>query len=59
MTISDPIAGLAEMRTLIETPGSVAMLDFAFAGTRGQRPADFATMPKFRIFTALIVLGAW
>jgi 2-polyprenyl-6-methoxyphenol hydroxylase-like FAD-dependent oxidoreductase len=50
----DPIAGLAptffaEMQTLIETPWSVAMLDFAFPGTRGQRPADFETTLKFAI----------
>jgi 2-polyprenyl-6-methoxyphenol hydroxylase-like FAD-dependent oxidoreductase len=50
----DPIAGLAptffaEMQTLIETPWSVAMLDFAFPGTRGQRPADFETTLKFGI----------
>jgi 2-polyprenyl-6-methoxyphenol hydroxylase-like FAD-dependent oxidoreductase len=50
----DPIAGLAstffaEMQTLIETPWSVAMLDFAFPETRGQRPADFETTLKFAI----------
>jgi hypothetical protein len=50
----DPIAGLAptffaEMQTLIETPWSVAMLDFAFPHTRGQRPADFETTLKFAI----------
>jgi hypothetical protein len=42
----DPIAGLAstffaEVQPLIETPWSVAILDFAFPNTRGQRPADF------------------
>ena len=51
---NDPIAKLAptffaEMQTLIETPWSVAMLDFAFSGTRGQRPADFDTTLKFAI----------
>ena len=46
MTISDLIAGLAEMQTLIETPWSVATLVFAFPGTCGQRPADFGTMLK-------------
>ena len=51
---SDPIAGLAptffaEMQTLIETPWSVAMLDFAFPHTRGRRPADFETTLKFAI----------
>jgi 2-polyprenyl-6-methoxyphenol hydroxylase-like FAD-dependent oxidoreductase len=51
---SDPIAGLAstffaEMQTLIETPWSVAMLDFAFPETRGQRPTDFETTLKFGI----------
>jgi hypothetical protein len=51
---SDPIAGLAktffaEMPKLIETPWSVAMFDFAFPGTRGQRPADFETTLKFGI----------
>jgi 2-polyprenyl-6-methoxyphenol hydroxylase-like FAD-dependent oxidoreductase len=50
----DPIAGLAstffaEMQTLIETPWSVAMLDFAFPETRGQRPADFEMTLKFGI----------
>jgi 2-polyprenyl-6-methoxyphenol hydroxylase-like FAD-dependent oxidoreductase len=50
----DPVAGLAptffaEMQTLIETPWSVAMLDFAFPETRGQRPADFETTLKFGI----------
>jgi 2-polyprenyl-6-methoxyphenol hydroxylase-like FAD-dependent oxidoreductase len=50
----DPIAGLAstffaEMQPLIETPWSVAMLDFAFPETRGQRPADFETTLKFGI----------
>jgi 2-polyprenyl-6-methoxyphenol hydroxylase-like FAD-dependent oxidoreductase len=50
----DPIAGLAstffaEMQTLIETPWSVAMLDFAFPETRGQRPTDFETTLKFGI----------
>jgi 2-polyprenyl-6-methoxyphenol hydroxylase-like FAD-dependent oxidoreductase len=51
---SDPIAALApaffaEMQTLIETPWSVAILDFAFPDTRGQRPADFQTTLKFGI----------
>jgi 2-polyprenyl-6-methoxyphenol hydroxylase-like FAD-dependent oxidoreductase len=51
---SDPIAGLAptffaEVQTLIETPWSVAVLDFAFPDTRGQRPADFETTLKFGI----------
>ena len=50
----DPIAGLAptffaEVQTLIETPWSVAMLDFVFPDTRGQRPADFETTLKFGI----------
>jgi 2-polyprenyl-6-methoxyphenol hydroxylase-like FAD-dependent oxidoreductase len=49
---SDPIAALAptffaEVQTLIETPWSVATLDFAFPDTRGQRPADFETMLRF------------
>ena len=52
--VSDPIAGLApsffsEMQALIETPWSVALFDFAFPETRGQRPADFETMLKFGI----------
>ncbi|HLZ03135.1 MAG TPA: hypothetical protein VKR55_13435 [Bradyrhizobium sp.] len=38
-----------EIQTLIETPWSVAMLDFAFPETRGQRPADFETTLKFGI----------
>jgi 2-polyprenyl-6-methoxyphenol hydroxylase-like FAD-dependent oxidoreductase len=51
---SDAIAALApaffaEVQTLIETPWSVAMLDFAFPDTRGQRPADFETRLKFGI----------
>src|SRR4029078_8191214 len=51
---SNPIAGLgpaffAEVQTLIETPWSVASLDFVFPDTRGQRPADFETTLKFGI----------
>jgi 2-polyprenyl-6-methoxyphenol hydroxylase-like FAD-dependent oxidoreductase len=51
---SNPIAGLApaffaEIQTLIETPWSVAILDFVFPDTRGQRPADFETTLKFGI----------
>jgi 2-polyprenyl-6-methoxyphenol hydroxylase-like FAD-dependent oxidoreductase len=50
----DPIAGLApaffkEIPALIETPWAVALLDFAFPGTRGQRPADFERTLKFGI----------
>jgi 2-polyprenyl-6-methoxyphenol hydroxylase-like FAD-dependent oxidoreductase len=50
----DPIAQLAprffaEMQALLETPWSVAMLDFVFPDTRGQRPADFAATLKFGI----------
>ena len=57
----DPIAALApaffaEVQTLIETPWSVAMLDFAFPDTRGQRPADFETTLRFG--TALTKLAA-
>jgi 2-polyprenyl-6-methoxyphenol hydroxylase-like FAD-dependent oxidoreductase len=57
----NPIAGLApaffaEIQTLIETPWSVAILDFAFPDTRGQRPADFETTLKFG--TALTRLAA-
>jgi 2-polyprenyl-6-methoxyphenol hydroxylase-like FAD-dependent oxidoreductase len=49
---SDPIAGLApaffaEVPTLLETPWSVATLDFIHPSTRGQRPADFETRLKF------------
>jgi hypothetical protein len=45
---SNQIAWLAsafftEVQTLIETPWSVATLDFVFPDTRGQRPADFET----------------
>jgi len=48
----DPIAALApaffaEMQALIETPWAVAILDFVFPETRGQRPADFETALKF------------
>jgi 2-polyprenyl-6-methoxyphenol hydroxylase-like FAD-dependent oxidoreductase len=51
---SDPIAGLAptffaEVQTLIETPWSVATLDFVFPDTRGQRPAEFEATLKFGI----------
>lgn len=57
----DPIAGLAptffaEMQALLETPWAVAMLDFVFPETRGERPADFATTLKFG--TALTRLAA-
>ena len=49
---SNPIAGLAptffaEVQTLLERPWSVAILDFVFPDTRGQRPADFETTLKF------------
>jgi 2-polyprenyl-6-methoxyphenol hydroxylase-like FAD-dependent oxidoreductase len=51
---SNPIAAMgpaffAEVQTLIETPWSVAILDFVFPDTRGQRPADFETTLKFGI----------
>jgi 2-polyprenyl-6-methoxyphenol hydroxylase-like FAD-dependent oxidoreductase len=51
---SNPIAGLArtffaEVQALIETPWSVAILDFAFPDTRGQRPANFESTLKFGI----------
>ena len=57
----DPIATLApaffaEVQALIETPWSVAMLDFAFPDTRGQRPADFETTLRFS--RALMQLAA-
>jgi hypothetical protein len=39
----------AELQALLETPWSVAALDFAFPETRGQRPADFETTLKFGI----------
>ncbi len=50
----DPIADLAprffaEMDALLETPWSVAMLDFVFPETRGKRPADFEATLKFGI----------
>jgi 2-polyprenyl-6-methoxyphenol hydroxylase-like FAD-dependent oxidoreductase len=50
----DPIAGLApaffaEVQALIETPWSVAVLDFVFPDTKGQRPADFETTLRFGI----------
>ena len=50
----DPIAGLApaffaEVQALIETPWSVAILDFVFPDTRGQRPADIETTLRFGI----------
>jgi hypothetical protein len=37
------------VQPLLETPWSVATLDFAFPDTRGQRPADFETTLKFGI----------
>jgi hypothetical protein len=40
-------AFFTQMQSLIETPWSVAMLDFAFPETRGERPADFETTRKF------------
>jgi 2-polyprenyl-6-methoxyphenol hydroxylase-like FAD-dependent oxidoreductase len=51
---SNPLAALApaffaEVQTLIETPWSVAILDFAFPNTRGQRPPDFEITLKFGI----------
>ncbi len=51
---SNPLAALApaffaEVQTLIETPWSVAILDFAFPDTRGQRPPDFEITLKFGI----------
>ena len=60
-TPGDPISCLArtffaEVQTLIDTPWSVAVLDFAFPDTRGQRPADFETRLKFGI--ALTQLAA-
>ena len=50
----DPIAALAptffaEVQAVIDTPWSVAVFDFAFPDTRGQRPADFETTLKFGI----------
>jgi 2-polyprenyl-6-methoxyphenol hydroxylase-like FAD-dependent oxidoreductase len=58
---SNPIASLAptffaEVQAVIETPWSVAMLDFAFPDTRGQRPADFEATLRFGI--ALTQLAA-
>jgi 2-polyprenyl-6-methoxyphenol hydroxylase-like FAD-dependent oxidoreductase len=57
----DPIAAMApsffaDVQPLIETPWSVAMLDFAFPDTSGKRPADFETTLKFG--AALIRLAA-
>jgi hypothetical protein len=51
---SNSIAALApaffsEVQTVIDTPWSVATLDFAFTDTRGQRPADFEITLKFDI----------
>jgi 2-polyprenyl-6-methoxyphenol hydroxylase-like FAD-dependent oxidoreductase len=58
---SDPMAGLApaffdEVQPLIETPWSVATLDFVFPHTRGERPADFEITLQFAI--ALTSLAA-
>ena len=57
----DPLAALAptffaDVQALIETPWSVAMLDFVFPGTSGKRPADFETTLKFG--AALMQLAA-
>ena len=57
----DPLAALAstffaEVQAVIDTPWSVAVFDFAFPDTRGQRPADFETTLKFGI--ALTQLAA-
>jgi 2-polyprenyl-6-methoxyphenol hydroxylase-like FAD-dependent oxidoreductase len=57
----DPLAVLArtffaEVQPLIDTPWSVATLDFAFPTTTGKRPADFETMLKFG--SALMQLAA-
>ena len=51
---SSPLAALApaffaQVQTLIGTPWSVAILDFAFPDTHGQRPPEFETMLKFGI----------
>jgi 2-polyprenyl-6-methoxyphenol hydroxylase-like FAD-dependent oxidoreductase len=51
---SNSIAALApaffsEVQAIIDTPWSVATLDFAFPDTRGQRPADFEITLKFGI----------
>jgi hypothetical protein len=43
------LAHFVEVQPLLETPWSVAILDFAFPETRGQRPADFDTTLKFGI----------
>ena len=48
----DPIAGLAEaflaeVPSIIETPWSIANLDFVFPDTRGQRPPDFEASMRF------------
>ncbi len=50
----DPLTALAStffagVQAVIETPWSVAMLDFVFPDTRGQRPADFETTLTFGI----------
>jgi 2-polyprenyl-6-methoxyphenol hydroxylase-like FAD-dependent oxidoreductase len=50
---ADPLAGLAdaffaEARATIETPWAVAMSDFAYPQTRGDRPADFAQRLQFQ-----------
>jgi hypothetical protein len=57
----DPIAAMAptffaDVQSLIVTPWSVAMLDFAFPDTSGKRPADFET--RFKFGAALIQLAA-
>jgi len=57
----DPIAALApaffaQVQSVIETPWSVAMLDFAFPETSGPRPADFETTLK--VGAALMQLAA-
>jgi 2-polyprenyl-6-methoxyphenol hydroxylase-like FAD-dependent oxidoreductase len=58
---SDPLAGLAsaffaEVPALLDTPWSVATMDFINPNTRGQRPADFEA--RLRFGTALTRLAA-
>lgn len=40
-------AFFADIQPLLEQPWSIAMLDFAFPQTRGNRPADFERRLKF------------
>jgi hypothetical protein len=49
-------AFFAEVRNVLQTPWSIAMSDFIYPKTRGQRPMDFERTLQFNL--ALVRLGA-